>query len=114
MEQVTGENLLTELSCDMAGGLYGQPTQGEPVLAKDCTWADDCAMPLSDPQPDVLVAKSSRLASIVLDYCMRHGMKPNLKPKKTAYIMGPPRERCTTSPQTPLWCGGKGLEAARP
>ena len=88
MEQATGEGLLTELSCDIAGGLYGQPTQGEPVLAKDCTWADDCAVPLSDPQPDVLVAKSSRLASIVLDYCMRQGMQPNLKPKKTAYIMG--------------------------
>ncbi|CAE7947475.1 unnamed protein product, partial [Symbiodinium sp. KB8] len=87
MELATAEELLTELCVDMEVGPFCASGQGEPIPAKDCTWADDCAVPLSDPQPARLLRKASRMASIILDYCMRHGMLPNLKPKKTAFIL---------------------------
>ncbi|CAE7879862.1 unnamed protein product [Symbiodinium microadriaticum] len=86
-EIATAEELLTELSVDLSTGLFGDPGSGEPTLARDSTWADDCAVPLSDEQPARLLRKASRMASIILDYCMRHGMLPNLKPKKTAFIL---------------------------
>ncbi|CAE7681671.1 unnamed protein product, partial [Symbiodinium necroappetens] len=87
MEHATAENLLTELSVDVEGGIYTTAPDMEKVQAQDCTWADDCAFPLSDSGPNRLVCKTSRLGSIVLDYCQRHGMTPNLKPKKTAFIL---------------------------
>ncbi|CAE6930495.1 unnamed protein product, partial [Symbiodinium sp. CCMP2456] len=91
MEIATAEELLTELEAWPEQGPFGgmSTTASLPVqlLAKDCTWADDTAVPLSDASPSVLVAKSRRLASIVLDYFIKHGMQPNLKPRKTAFIM---------------------------
>ncbi|CAE7022108.1 unnamed protein product [Symbiodinium sp. CCMP2456] len=91
MEIATAEDLLTELDVRPEQGPFGDTstTASLPVklLAKDCTWADDTAVPLSDASPSVLVAKSRRLASIVLDYFIKHGMQPNLKPRKTAFIM---------------------------
>ena len=87
MEHATAEELLTDLSLDLEGGIYTTAPDMEKVQAQDCTWADDCAFPMSDSDPNRLVCKTSRLGSIVLDYCQRHGMAPNLKPKKTAFIL---------------------------
>ncbi|OLP84904.1 hypothetical protein AK812_SmicGene34169 [Symbiodinium microadriaticum] len=87
MEQATAENLLTELTLAANGGIYGTAARGQTLPAKDCTWADDSAFPLSDADPQRLLAKTSRMGSLILDYCQRHGMAPNLRPKKTAIIL---------------------------
>ncbi|OLP79036.1 hypothetical protein AK812_SmicGene40723 [Symbiodinium microadriaticum] len=87
MEQATAENLLTELTFLDNGGIYETAGQGKTLQAKDCTWADDSAFPLSDPDPHRLLAKTSRMGSLIIDYCQRHGMAPNLRPKKTAIIL---------------------------
>ncbi|CAE7398742.1 unnamed protein product, partial [Symbiodinium sp. CCMP2456] len=91
VEIATAEELLTSLEYSPDRGPFmaqTPPLTGqEHLLAQDCTWADDTAIPLSDADPLILVNKSRRLASIVLDYFLRHGMQPNLKPKKTAFIM---------------------------
>ena len=86
-ELATGEGLLAELCYDMDGGPFVEdPHQGQ-LLGQDCTWADDCAFPQCDRDPEILMAKATRLASLVLDYVARHGMKPNLKAGKTALML---------------------------
>ena len=87
MEQATAENLLTDITYIHEGGIYGQDGPRQTLQAKDGTWADDSALPLSDQDPQRLLAKTSRMGSIILDYCQRHGMAPNLRPKKTAIIL---------------------------
>ena len=83
-EAAVGEDLLTPLQLDRASG----PFAGDETLwATETAWADDVALPVSDGCPQRLMAKTSRLSSIVLACCHKHGMVPNLKPKKTALIV---------------------------
>ncbi|CAE6971732.1 unnamed protein product [Symbiodinium sp. CCMP2592] len=50
-------------------------------------WADDCAFQLSDGSPTRLMRKLGRLTALIIEFSERHGMIPNLKPKKTATIV---------------------------
>ncbi|CAE7763408.1 unnamed protein product [Symbiodinium sp. CCMP2456] len=86
-ELASGEGLLTELGVTVEGGPFVEVPGGDRLEAQDSTWADDASFPLADGSPEVLMAKTSRLCSLVLDYCSRHGMRPNLKPGKTALLI---------------------------
>ena len=51
-------------------------------------WADDLCWPLSDPEPQVLLNKATRLAEIVHHECTRRAMQPNYSPGKTELLVG--------------------------
>ena len=86
-EIATAEDLLTPLTVDVGSGVYGDGKGEEDFFAPDCTWADDCAFPLSDPCPHRLLNKTARMSALIIEFCRRHGMIPNLRPKKTAVVM---------------------------
>ena len=85
-ELARGEELLPDLSWDAPLGPFAEADGGEPVTGQDATWADDSAWPLIDAQPQSLLRKASRLASLVISQCVSHGMRPNLGRNKTALL----------------------------
>ncbi|CAE7236609.1 unnamed protein product [Symbiodinium sp. CCMP2592] len=86
-ETAVGEQLLTPMDLDMARGPFDGGAGDDAVEATDTVWADDVALPVSDGCPVKLMKKASRLTAIVVAFCHKHGMLPNLKPKKTALII---------------------------
>ncbi|CAE7037280.1 unnamed protein product [Symbiodinium sp. CCMP2592] len=86
-EVATAEDLLTPLQVNAEYGPLGTSEGGIEVLARDCVWADDCAFPLSDGYAARLMRKLRRMTEIIIEFSERHGMLPNLKPKKTAAIL---------------------------
>ncbi|CAE6930722.1 unnamed protein product [Symbiodinium sp. CCMP2592] len=86
-EAAAGEDLLQVLHHDGECGPYAKPGDGEEVQALECAWADDAAFPTADRAPEKLLAKASRLCSVVLHECARHGLQPNLRPGKTALLL---------------------------
>ncbi|CAE7289458.1 unnamed protein product [Symbiodinium sp. CCMP2592] len=85
-EIARAENLLPEFLFDVETGPFAAPGEGESITGQDATWADDSAWPLLAPVPEQLLAKATRLASLVLEQCAAHGMKPNLGRNKTALM----------------------------
>ncbi|CAE7316855.1 unnamed protein product [Symbiodinium sp. CCMP2592] len=57
------------------------------ITVADATWADDSAWPLSDHDPEALLRKTVRLCTIVIQFCWQHGLRPNLKPGKSAIML---------------------------
>ena len=86
-EAAAGEGLLQALPVDVANGPYAVSGDGDEVPALECAWADDAAFPTADPDPAKLLSKASRLSSVVLSECARHGLQPNLRPGKTALLL---------------------------
>ncbi|CAE7389529.1 unnamed protein product [Symbiodinium sp. CCMP2592] len=86
-EHAAAEDLLTTLSVDLEGGPMGDPQDGVPIEARGSVWADDCSLPLSDPDPLRLLSKARRACELLIEFSLAHGMSPNLKPKKTAIIL---------------------------
>ncbi|CAE7337714.1 unnamed protein product [Symbiodinium sp. CCMP2592] len=86
-EVAVGEGLLQALYVDPDSGPYAQRGDGAEVHALECAWADDAAFPISDASPSSLLTKATRLCSVVLHECARHGLQPNLKPGKTAILL---------------------------
>ncbi|CAE7660424.1 unnamed protein product [Symbiodinium sp. CCMP2592] len=86
-EHATAENILDELPCDPSAGPYAVAGEGTDISIADATWADDSAWPLSADTPEALVRKTIRMCSLVLTFCWQHGLKPNLRPGKSAVMM---------------------------
>ena len=87
MEIAEGEELLSYHSLDEEAGIFANPEAGTSCEARDTTWADDVALPLSDPDPDRLIRKAQRFAALVLSHCESFGLEPNLKRGKTSLLL---------------------------
>ena len=86
-EHATAEQILDELPYDPGAGPYASMQRGVDTIAADATWADDSAWPLSDTDPERLVRKAVRLCTLVITFCRQHGLRPNLKPGKSAIML---------------------------
>ena len=86
-EHATAERLLGEMPCDPDTGPFAEAHQGIETTAADATWADDSAWPLSNRDPEALVQKTIRLCTLVISFCWQHGLKPNLRPGKSAVML---------------------------
>ena len=73
--------------CDPDTGPFAEAHQGIETTAADATWADDSAWPLSNRDPEALVQKTIRLCTLVISFCWQHGLKPNLRPGKSAVML---------------------------
>ena len=79
---------------ERAGLTVEVPCSGDKVLCShDCdaserldgpAWADDVTFVCAHADPELLVAQTGQLASVVLNACCAHGMSPNLKKGKTS------------------------------
>ncbi|CAE7244447.1 unnamed protein product [Symbiodinium sp. CCMP2592] len=86
-EHATAESVLDQIACDPSAGPYAASGQGGEITVADATWADDSAWPLSDHDPEALLRKTVRLCTIVIQFCWQHGLRPNLKPGKSAIML---------------------------
>ncbi|CAE7779518.1 unnamed protein product [Symbiodinium sp. CCMP2592] len=86
-EIARGEDLLDTLHADMAEGPFATAEGDEEACASDATWADDSSWAITDASPVRLMAKATRLCSVVLGQCQSYGLAPNLKPGKTAILI---------------------------
>ncbi|CAE7241174.1 unnamed protein product [Symbiodinium sp. CCMP2592] len=86
-EVASGEQLLDTINADASEGPFSTPGNGEEACASDATWADDSSWALTDRTPGRLMAKATRLCSVILSQCQSYGLVPNLKPGKTALLL---------------------------
>ncbi|CAE7031281.1 unnamed protein product [Symbiodinium sp. CCMP2592] len=86
-EIARGEDLLDTLHADLAEGPFATKGGGDEACASDATWADDSSWAITDASPLRLMARVTRLCSVVLGQCQSYGLVPNLKPGKTALLV---------------------------
>ena len=86
-EVAEGEDLMSHKTLEEDMGIYGRPGQGVPVQTTDATWADDSVFPLDADDSHQLVQRAQRLAAVVITECESVGMEPNLKRRKTTFVL---------------------------
>ena len=72
-----------------AKSLWCRPEEARAIRVPllDTTWADDSAFGTADADPERLLLKARKLATVVVLECRAHGLKPNLKRGKSALLL---------------------------
>ena len=86
-DELDKDNIFTSYPYEPETGIFGQGCEGEPILARDATWADDSAYPVEAAQPSHLMHKIVRVCTVVLRTCKSFGLTPNLGRGKTAVVL---------------------------
>ena len=85
-EEVREARLTEPMNFDGECSLWRHDSVTETWLT-DSTWADDTAFLTRAADPELLLLRASRLATVVFDTAKRHAMEPNLKKGKTELMV---------------------------
>ena len=87
-EMMEGEELNFSLPWDQEAGVFARSPGANWQEAFDTTWADDSAYALQAEDPEQLLARASRVGSLIISAFRSHGLDPNLKRNKTSVMIG--------------------------
>ena len=87
-QQLYADGLLIEVDWTGSKSLFPRvmPNATELTLF-ETIWADDLAVMFASPDASQIVVKAERIATLIVDGCMRYGLKPNFGKGKTELML---------------------------